>query len=822
MIARHTPLGPRDTPALPAETGDLAFAGLDMRAPPLVPAGFVSDALNLRLVEGVYETRRGWAAPVWTRYASDDFPYRASYLRDDDAAYTAAYRTTYGGGVFTDPGAEGDTWIVRICAAALVFTRETEIGRIVPFAPGLTVSAACQVFQNFNQLIFVRGGGQTSLKWSGDWSDPVTELVPSSVASGYAAVPTASYGLAWRERTVLLSGRDDLVISAIADSTQYDVLAGLEYVNRGRGDTLRAAVPIGASSLLVLKSQSLHVYTSLSGDLSDARLDTQPVEMQFDSPATAIAADGKVWWLDRRGVRTAEIAATDSANNVLLRIDSTVSDRIAPLIRRIAWRYAALFSAAVTTERIYFAVALDQQTTPQTLLVWNRQTQTWESYDQWNTTTLGGFSVLAFAPAVPWLNEPRLFALDAIGRQACEGYHLGEDLIGYTGTVPTRAAITATLTTRGYTGGTADPKKFMRAQVQLDTWSPYTGLTAVFDGPAESQFLGFITRARSQYFTSKADFLTSNINGDFSVARRQDYSVVLSATPASGYAAWAEGAAYVLNDNVFLLENGRNYRATQSSTGLQTNVPGQAPAYWRKLSTGTSTNPTWASGNAYTVGMQVVYQHTYECIADHTASYGTDPIHHPEYWTDLGLDTGSVRFYLGTPGVPATLSAYHSADVDRDGVISFREFERVLDLYNYRSGATRTGEYHTDPLAYSGYAPGPGAITTYHSADTTQNGRISLSELTRVIELLNSTGGAYHVEAGTEDGFAPGAGTDPGTPAGGDGLRLEDFQTAIERRDLGREAAWCQLSISNYSGAIKIRAIDLEAAPGPRANLRHS
>lgn len=820
MLPRHTPLGPRDTPALAAETGDLAFAGVDMRAPPLVPPGFVSTALNLRLVEGVYESRRGWAAPAWSRYASEDFPYRSSYLRDDDAAYIAAYATTYGGGVFADPGTEGDTWIVRICATALVFTRETEIGRIVPFAPGLTVSAACQVFQNFNQLILVRGGGQTSLVWSGDWSDSVTELVPSSVASGYAAVPTASYGLAWRERTVLLSGRDDLVISAIADSTQYDVLAGLEYVNRGRGDTLRAAVPIGASSLLVLKSQSLHVYTSLSGDLSDARLDTQPAEMQFDSPATAIAADGKVWWLDRRGVRTAEIAATDSANKVLLRIDSTVSDRIAPLIRRIAWRYAALFSAAVTTERIYFAVALDQQTAPQTLLVWNRQTQTWESYDQWDTTSLGGFSVLAFAPAVPWLNEPRLFAIDAAGRQACAAYHLGEDLVGYTGTVPTRAAITSTLTTRGYTGGTADPKKFVRAQVQLDTWNPTATLTAVFDGPGETQSLAAIARDRSKYFTSRADFLTSNINGDFHTARRQDYSVALTSTPPSGYSAWAFGLSYVANDNVFLIDNGHNYRATQSSTGLYTNVPGQAPAYWRKVSTGTSTNPTWAQGNLYGVGMRVVYQHTYECIASHNSNYGTDPIHHPEYWTDLGLDGGADNPYLGRPGVRATLSAYHSADADRDGVISFREYERVLDLYSYRSGGVRTGEYHTDPLAYSGYAPGPGAIITYHSADTTQNGRISLFELTRVTELLNTSNGAYHVQAGTEDGFAPGA--DPAIPAGPDGLRLEDFQTAIERRDLGREAAWCQLSLTNTTGALKIRAIDLEAAPGPRANLRHS
>ena len=49
----------------------------------------------------------------------------------------------------------------------------------------------------------------------------------------------------------------------------------------------------------------------------------------------------------------------------------------------------------------------------------------------------------------------------------------------------------------------------------------------------------------------------------------------------------------------------------------------------------------------------------------------------------------------------------------------------------------------------------------YHSADTDHNGKLSLLELTRVIELYNtrvgtSRTGQYHVQAGTEDGFAPG------------------------------------------------------------------
>ena len=53
------------------------------------------------------------------------------------------------------------------------------------------------------------------------------------------------------------------------------------------------------------------------------------------------------------------------------------------------------------------------------------------------------------------------------------------------------------------------------------------------------------------------------------------------------------------------------------------------------------------------------------------------------------------------------------------------------------------------------------ALAHYHGADTNRDGRISLVELTRVIELYNTRSGtartgAYHVAAGTEDGFAPG------------------------------------------------------------------
>lgn len=53
----------------------------------------------------------------------------------------------------------------------------------------------------------------------------------------------------------------------------------------------------------------------------------------------------------------------------------------------------------------------------------------------------------------------------------------------------------------------------------------------------------------------------------------------------------------------------------------------------------------------------------------------------------------------------------HSADANRDGVIDLGELMQVLELYNYRAGTTRTGEYHwqVDETApgTDRYAPGP-------------------------------------------------------------------------------------------------------------------
>jgi alpha-tubulin suppressor-like RCC1 family protein/sugar lactone lactonase YvrE len=112
--------------------------------------------------------------------------------------------------------------------------------------------------------------------------------------------------------------------------------------------------------------------------------------------------------------------------------------------------------------------------------------------------------------------------------------------------------------------------------------------------------------------------------------------------------------------------------------------------------------------------------------------------------------------------------AHHSADTNRDGRLGLTELTRVIELYNTRTGTTRTGAYRLESNTEDGFAAEPGrtgtasgVLAVYHGADADRDARLSLVELTRVIELYNYRSGTvrtgqYRAQDTTEDGFAPG------------------------------------------------------------------
>ena len=57
--------------------------------------------------------------------------------------------------------------------------------------------------------------------------------------------------------------------------------------------------------------------------------------------------------------------------------------------------------------------------------------------------------------------------------------------------------------------------------------------------------------------------------------------------------------------------------------------------------------------------------------------------------------------------VVVTLNRHHAADTDHDGKLSLMELTRVIELYNFRSGTMRTGDYRESDGTEDGFAPGP-------------------------------------------------------------------------------------------------------------------
>jgi len=110
---------------------------------------------------------------------------------------------------------------------------------------------------------------------------------------------------------------------------------------------------------------------------------------------------------------------------------------------------------------------------------------------------------------------------------------------------------------------------------------------------------------------------------------------------------------------------------------------------------------------------------------------------------------------------------HHSADYSRSWSFELDELLRVISLFNYSENSRRTGEYHWRLGTDDGYAAGMGDQSRRpHAADTDENWRFGILELLRVVSLYNyyegnTRSGIYHLSPSGIDGYASGTGLGP-------------------------------------------------------------
>lgn len=114
----------------------------------------------------------------------------------------------------------------------------------------------------------------------------------------------------------------------------------------------------------------------------------------------------------------------------------------------------------------------------------------------------------------------------------------------------------------------------------------------------------------------------------------------------------------------------------------------------------------------------------------------------------LGIDLGPIAEGEGE----GENAISQSGDLDRNNTFSLSELLRLIQLYNL-------GGLHCEAGTEDGFAPGATGDTACapHTTDyNPQDWSISLSELLRAIQFYNAGGFFWCPNAGTEDGFCPG------------------------------------------------------------------
>ncbi len=142
---------------------------------------------------------------------------------------------------------------------------------------------------------------------------------------------------------------------------------------------------------------------------------------------------------------------------------------------------------------------------------------------------------------------------------------------------------------------------------------------------------------------------------------------------------------------------------------------------------------------------------------------------------EFGVGSSPIQIVATPDPLAVNQTFYHSADTNQNFKIDATELSRLIVLFNTRfdtgSGKVRTGSYKLQAGTVDGFASdvtrdpsATVALTAYHAADTNRNGKIDATELSRVIVLFNTrydTGsgkvrtGAYKIQSGTVDGYAP-------------------------------------------------------------------
>lgn len=287
---------------------------------------------------------------------------------------------------------------------------------------------------------------------------------------------------------------DEIAVSDILDSHTFDQIANQFRITAGTTDYLVAMQGFYDDQLVVLNRNSLHLISGTTGSLNDTKVTQLTNEVGCLAKKSVVMKGNAMLFLSDNGVYGVEFL-----NDYNLRgVDEPLSKNIQPYIDRINKNLAEFAVGVLFNNRYYLAVALDSAAGANnavgnnTILIYNFLNKGWESIDTFNA---GDFLIenLIVGSAS---ERNSIYAVTSLGGlHELEAFEATNDNLVSTGAIIS-APITASLTTRGYSLGNLDRKRFTDGQVTMQCVDGGTGEYAIdfaAEDPDNNELIGITT-----------------------------------------------------------------------------------------------------------------------------------------------------------------------------------------------------------------------------------------------------------------------------------------------------------------------------------------
>jgi hypothetical protein len=323
--------------------GDERFVGVDARHhPAMLPPGLVSEAVNLRCRDGVWETRRGLAKVGWTNNVS--------------ASGLAPWGTVYGWGEFRD--AAGLTWQIIAADGNVYAALANNFPLMLTVPAGETLALSIHFTQAGGELYLFRGLEHDPLLLT-DLMTGFATIADPEPALGVERIPRGTRALFVGNRLWVMAADEIVWASDLFYYDRYSI-ANQFFISRGTPDSLVTIALFGENDIICLKEKSVWRLTNVVGTLAALQL------LRVTQRYGCVAADSAVdvgtdfLWMSPLGIASLTLTELGEIQAGANREKPAMfSDPIEPYIRRLSGPALRGVAMGIWDEKLYVALPLD-------------------------------------------------------------------------------------------------------------------------------------------------------------------------------------------------------------------------------------------------------------------------------------------------------------------------------------------------------------------------------------------------------------------------------------------------------------------------------